>query len=223
MNKTNKVLVVVAHPDDELLGLAGTLCKHRDAGDNVSILILANGEDSRDTGANAKKRLGQAGRVAKKLKAKLYLENLPDNQFDSVPLLKIAKLVEKVIFKVKPSIVYTHHPQDLNIDHQKACEAVMTACRPMPGVHVRKIFGFETLSSTEWQIKDFRQFAPNHYVDIHKYLKEKRSLLKHYHDEMRNYPHSRSYEGVEILAKYRGLEVGLKSAEAFEVLRSIDF
>lgn len=220
--KKSRVLVVAAHPDDELLGLGGTLCRHRDKGDAVAILILGNGEDARDVGANPAKRFRQAGRVAKRLKAKLYLENLPDNQFDAVPLLKIAKMVEKAVFKVRPDIVYTHHPQDLNIDHQKTCEAVMTACRPLPGMQVRKILGFETLSSTEWQIKNFRQFAPNYYVDIHKYLKEKQTLLKHYQGEMRPYPHPRSYEGVAILAKYRGLEVGLKSAEAFEVLRILD-
>ena len=152
----------------------------------------------------------------------MFLENFPDNQFDSVPLLKIAKCVEGVIAKVKPTIIYTHYAHDLNVDHRLACQATITACRPMPGAPTRKIFSFETLSATEWQIKDFRQFAPNHYVDISKYLKQKQSLLKIYNDEMRPYPHPRSYEGIEILAKYRGLEVGLKAAEAFVIVRSIE-
>jgi LmbE family N-acetylglucosaminyl deacetylase len=221
MAKKNKVLVVAAHPDDELLGVAGTLCRHKEKGDDLSILILANGEDSRDSGADAKKRLAQAGEAAKDLGATLYLENLPDNQFDSVPLLKIAKLVEVVVAEVKPDTVYTHYAHDLNIDHRLTCQAVLTACRPMPGCSVKTIFSFETLSATEWQIKDSRQFSPNYYVDITKNLEEKKRLLKYYNDEMRSYPHPRSYEGIDILAKYRGLEVGLKAAEAFVVVRAI--
>lgn len=223
MNTTmkNTVLVVAAHPDDELLGVAGTLCKHRDAGDSIAILILANGEDSRESGADGEKRFEQAHRVAKELDATLYLENFPDNQLDSVPLLKIAKSIEVVIVKVQPTIVYTHYSHDLNVDHRLACQAVMAACRPMPGASVKSIFSFETLSATEWQVKDFRQFSPNHYVDISNYLEEKKKLLKHYDNEMRAYPHPRSYRGVEILSQYRGLEVGVVSAESFETVRTI--
>ncbi len=220
-NKKDKVLVVAAHPDDELLGVAGTLCKHRDVGDSIFILILANGEDSRDSGADAEKRFGEAKAVAKDLGATLYLENLPDNQFDSVPLLKIAKAVETIVAKVKPDIIYTHYAHDLNVDHRLANQAVLTACRPIPGSSVKKILSFETLSATEWQVKDHRQFAPDYYSDISKYLEEKKRIIKHYDKEMRAYPHPRSYEGVEILAKYRGLEVGLKAAEAFKVVRII--
>lgn len=217
----NVVLVVVAHPDDELLGVAGTLCKHRAAGEKVNILILANGEDSRDVGANSKRRLKQAHMVAKDLGATLYLEDFPDNQFDAVPLLKIAKSVEKIIDKVHPTIVYTHYSHDLNVDHRLACQAVMTACRPMPGTSVKSIFSFETLSTTEWQVKDSRQFCPNHYVDISEYLNAKKKLLRRYDNEMRDYPHPRSYSGVDILSWYRGLEVGVVSAEAFETIRTI--
>lgn len=215
------VLVVAAHPDDELLGVAGTLCKHRDAGDAIAILILANGEDSRDSGADGEKRLGQAHAVAQALGAALHLADFPDNQFDSVPLLKITKEVESVVAEVRPTIVYTHHSHDLNVDHRLACQAVMTACRPMPGASVKSIFSFETLSATEWQIKDSRQFSPNRYVDISSYLEEKKKLLKLYDGEMREYPHPRSYRGVELLARYRGLEVGVECAEAFEAVRMI--
>lgn len=219
--KKQRVLVVAAHPDDELLGVAGTLCRHRDAGDTIAILILANGEDSRDTGVDVSKRLSQARMVASTLGAKLFLEDFPDNQFDTVSLLSLAKAVEKVLTKIQPTIIYTHYAHDLNVDHRLACQATITAARPMPGSSVEKILSFETLSATEWQIKDFRQFSPNYYVDITKYIKEKQGLLKFYKDEMRAYPHPRSYKGVEIIARYRGLEVGLEAAEAFLIVRSV--
>lgn len=220
--KKNSVLVVVAHPDDEILGVGGTLIKHRNNHDELNILVLANGEESRDVGVDIKKRLSQAERVAEKLKAKLHLENLPDNSFDTVPLLAIAKLVEKVVAKVKPSIIYTHHPYDLNADHRLAFQAVLTACRPQPDKSVKKILAFETLSSTEWQIKDQHQFKPTYYENIEQELDEKIDLIKIYQDELRPYPHPRSVEGIKILAQYRGLEVGLKAAEAFEVIRVIE-
>ena len=221
-NFKKNILVVVAHPDDELLGVAGTLCRHRDAHDKISILILANGEDSRGSEmVDAGKRFTQAKKVASLLKAKLYLENFPDNAFNIISLLEITKKVEKVLFEVKPDIIYTHHSGDLNIDHRITSEAVLTAARPILSKKIEAILAFETLSSTEWQVKDYRQFAPNYYVDISKYLNEKKKLLSIYKDELRKYPHSRSLEGVEILAKYRGMEAGIKAAEAFEVIRMI--
>src|SRR3989344_9015037 len=112
------VLVVAAHPDDELLGLGGALCIHRDKGDEISILLLANGEDSRGaTMSNPSKRLEKAKKVATRLKATLYLADFPDNSFDSVSLLEIAKKVESVVEISNPDIIYTHHPDDVNVDH----------------------------------------------------------------------------------------------------------
>ena len=219
--KTNNILVVAAHPDDEVLGVAGTLCKHRDAGDDISILILADGETSREEGVDVKKRLLQAEEVSKRFGAKLYLERLPDNAFDTVSLLSIAKFVEKVVEKESPNIIYTHNPTDLNIDHRLACQATMTACRPQPGHCVKNIYAFETLSSTEWQIKDYRQFQPHHYNDITSSLEEKLDIMSIYKDELRVFSHPRSLKGIEVLAQYRGMEVGVNSAEAFQVIRSI--
>lgn len=217
----NNILVVAAHPDDEVLGLAGTLCKHRDAGDSIFILILGNGEDARDQEADVKKRLDQAKTVADKLKAELRMEDLPDNAFDMVSLLSIAKKVEGVVSKIKPNVIYTHNPTDLNVDHRLTFQAVLTACRPQPGHPVKKILAFETPSSTEWQVKDNNQFKPVRYVNIEKELDEKLELISIYKDELRDYPHPRSIEGVRVLAQYRGIEVGLKAAEGFQVIRAI--
>jgi len=177
--------------------------------------------DSRDGTVDSEKRLNQAKDVANELNAKLYTENLPDNQFDSVSLLSITKIIEKIILEVNPNIIYTHYSHDLNIDHRLTCEAVMTACRPVSENKIKQILCFETLSSTEWQVKDYRQFCPNYYIDISDYIEKKKKLLKNYDDEMRVFPHSRSYEGIETLAKYRGIEIGVDAAEAFCAVRVV--
>lgn len=221
-----KIMVIVAHPDDEILGVGGTILKHVAEKDEVSALILSDGELARDTAVlnDIKKREKQALLVSKKLGLKnLFLEKLPDNQFDSVSLLSITKIVEKYINKIKPGIIYTHHGGDLNIDHKITFQAVLTACRPQPGFFVKKILTFETPSSTEWERKSSEKiFAPNFYNNITNFIDGKIEVLKIYKDEIRLYPHPRSYEGVKILAKFRGMIVGYEYAEAFENIRELN-
>lgn len=219
----SKILVVAAHPDDEILGVGGTILKHIKNGDEVSILILGDGETSKGAKANILKRQRQAQKAGKTLGAKeIILEKFPDNSFDAIPLLKIVKKVEEILQKVKPEIVYTHFFYDLNIDHRLTFEAVLTACRPQPNFFVKKILAFETPSSTEWQIKDAQHaFCPTEYVDISKFINKKIEALKIYKSELREYSHPRSIEGMKILSKWRGLEVGLRYAEAFQVIRTL--
>lgn len=216
--------MVAAHPDDEILGVGGTILKHVKNGDQVSILVLGDGESSREAKVDIEKRENQAKRVIQALGAKeMILKKLPDNQFDSLPLLEIIKEVEAVIRQVKPEIIYTHCPTDLNVDHRLTFQAVLTACRPQPGFGVKKILAFETLSSTEWQIKDQSHlFLPTEYHDIAEFIDQKVEILKIYQDELRDYPHPRSVEGVKILAQYRGIEVGYHYAEAFQIIRSLN-
>lgn len=221
----NKILVVAAHPDDEVLGAGGTILKHAQKGDAVYLLILGDGVTSRGvSGLEIKTRRDQAGRAAKFLGIKkVFLETLPDNKFDAVPLLEIVKRVEKAVKAVKPNLVYTHFNNDLNIDHRLTCQAVMTACRPQPGFCVKKILAFEVLSSTEWQAKKKNKlFCPNEYNDIGKFIDKKIKAMEIYNNELREYPHPRSKEGIKILAQYRGLEVGFKYAEAFEIIRNLN-
>lgn len=218
----NKILVVVAHPDDEVLGAGGTILKHVKNGDQVSVLILGDGVTSRGaSAAEKKKRIAQAKKAANFLGAKeVFLENLPDNKFDAVPLLDIVKKVERVINKIKPAVIYTHFGEDLNIDHRLTFQAVLTACRPQPNFFVKKILSFEVLSSTEWQAKrKNKMFAPNYYSDIGDFIDKKIAAMEIYQEELRPYPHSRSKEGIRILAQYRGLEIGHQFAEAFQAVR----
>lgn len=220
----NNVLVVAAHPDDEVLGAGGTILKHVKGGDEVAVLILGEGESSKGKGADIEKRKEQAGRAAELLGVKnLFLEGLPDNRFDSLSFLELVKITEKCLNRIKPSIVYTHHHYDLNIDHRLSFQAVLTACRPQPKHFVKKLLSFEVPSSTEWQFKDRKhQFFPTVYNDITDFIEQKIKVLAVYEDELKEYPHPRSKQGVKILSQYRGIEAGYCYAEAFQLIRGLE-
>jgi len=218
----NKILVIAAHPDDEILGAGGTLSKHVKSGDKVFCLILGEGLISRiGTKKEDIDMLRTSGRQAGKIIGfkEIFFENLPDNSFDTVSLLSITKVVEKYFNMIGPSIVYTHHGNDLNIDHQLTFQAVLTASRPCNPNRPDEIYAFESPSSTEWQSKTPLMFSPNYYVNIEDTIELKTKALAKYHTEIRSYPHPRSEKGIKLLAQYRGLEVGLKFAEAFCVIR----
>ena len=149
--------------------------------------------------------------------------SFPDQELDSLPLLKIIKKIEEYINIKKPRIIFTHTNACLNADHKIVNNAVVTACRPKSFEFVEKIYFFEILSSTEWNIIDNKShFDPNFYIDISLNIKNKIKALKVYNKEMRPWPHSRSYEGVNTLAKYRGMAAGLNFAEAFYLSRGIE-
>lgn len=218
-----KVLVVAAHPDDEVLGCGGTIAWHAERGHDVKVLILAEGVTSRQvkpTGGNAKalSNLAKSARRANKLLGVEQVELLgfPDNRMDSLARLDIIQTVENRVASWKPEVVYTHHAGDLNIDHQITHEAVITACRPSPGQCVTTVLCFEVPSSTEWRMAGVAQdFHANWFVDITRFLELKSRALHEYADEMRPWPHPRSIQATEHLARWRGASTGVDAAEAF--------
>ena len=221
------ILIIVAHPDDEVLGCGGTIAKLSSNSD-IYTLILGEGITSRDISDEEKKEelkelKGQSDESNKILDVKrVFFEHFPDNKFDTIPLLDIIKSIEKIIQEIKPEEIFTHHYGDLNIDHQITHKAVLTAVRPVGGYTVKKILLFEVLSSTEWNYQNQTSiFTPNTYIDISETLNKKLEAMKVYKSEIHDYPHPRSLEGIKILAKKRGLEVGLKFAEAFCLIRKI--
>ncbi|MEY8214577.1 MAG: PIG-L family deacetylase [Colwellia sp.] len=219
---TNSILVVAAHADDETLGCAGTIAKHIAEGDNVSIVFMTDGVSSREDGGQQQRfeRSSAMDNAMKVLGVKHYqCFDFPDNQMDSVPLLNIIKTVESVLEKLKPNIIYTHFPHDLNIDHQITHQAVMTACRPIKGNSVKEIYSFEVLSSTEWQSTSQPSFQGQYIVDITFYWHKKEQALLCYQEELRDFPHSRSLPCIEALAILRGASHGFAKAEAFQVER----
>lgn len=228
MNK--KILVVAAHPDDEILGCGGTMAKHAKEGDEVHVAILAEGLTSRDKHRDReskKDELQTLATVAKKANdvlgvTSLTLHDFPDNRMDSLDRLDVVKYVEELITKIEPEVVYTHHAGDVNIDHRCIHEAVITACRPMPGSIVKQVLFFEVASSTEWQPPESApSFHPNWYVDISSTLDLKLKALEVYEMEMRAWPHARSLPALEYLAKWRGANIGTEAAEAFILGRNI--
>jgi LmbE family N-acetylglucosaminyl deacetylase len=200
------------------------MARHARAGEAVDILFLADGVGARGDAADVaagERRMAAARNAAEVLGARppRFL-NLPDNRLDGMELLDIVQAIEAVIAEIKPDTVYTHHNGDLNIDHVLCQRAVLTACRPQPGSPVRRIFAMEVASSTEWNAPD-GGFAPTRFVNIADTLEVKHQALKAYAEEMRPFPHARSYEALEALARWRGAAVGCAAAEAFMVLRDI--
>ena len=225
-----KVAVIAAHPDDEVLGCGGTTAGHRAAGDSVSVLILAEGVTSRDTARSPSRRTDELRELALAARAAnaglgvsdVRVHDFPDNRLDSIDRLEVIKVVERFLVDCAPDIVYTHFAHDLNIDHQITHEAVVTACRPVPGSMIESLLFFEVPSSTEWQTAAVEKtFWPNWYVDITATLSKKLSALNEYRAEMRAFPHARSLEAVEALARWRGASVGVSAAEAFVLGRRI--
>lgn len=230
MKNNNKVLIIAAHPDDEVLGCGGTIIKHVENKSEVFVLILGEGITGRDKTRDREKRykdilsLRECARKSSKIMGvkQLITYDFPDNRFDTVPLLDIIKVIETVKKQIKPSIVYTHHIGDLNIDHQIVCKATLTACRPMMKETVKRILSFEVPSSTEWAAptrKDY--FIPNIFVDVSSELNKKIQAMRAYRSEIRNFPHPRSTEAVRNTAKKWGVQVGMRAAEAFMLIRDL--
>ena len=215
-------MVIAAHPDDEVFGCGGTLIKHAMKGDDIHIVTLTDGVSSRGSSAGQDERSQGLERVAHDLKATFSTYKFKDNQLDSYPLLDITKIIEGEISEFLPNIIYTHHLGDLNVDHQICHKSVLTACRPQPNFSVNEIYTFEINSSTEWNTPTSANcFLPNMYVDISDVITVKERLILYYRQELREYPHVRSLKGIQIKNELRGMEVGLKYAEAFGIVRII--
>ena len=227
---SKSILVVAAHPDDEVLGCGGTIARHADAGDQVQVLIVAEGATSRQQHrdrSQATDELSALAQAAQQAGAILgaqgvELLGLPDNRLDSLDRLDLIKRIEECIAHHQPQVVYVHHAGDVNVDHRRLHEAVVTSCRPTPGQLVRRLLSFEVASSTEWQPPGSAPpFQPNWFVDISSQWPRKREALEAYASEMRPWPHARSIEVLEHLARWRGAQVGVEAAEAFCLLRQL--
>ncbi|MCO5249488.1 MAG: PIG-L family deacetylase [Chitinophagales bacterium] len=225
-------MIVVAHPDDEILGLGGSMHKLiYKFNIQTQVIILGEGITSRDENRSIEKwkselnNLKKCTNSAKKIIGyqEVNFYEFPDNRFDSIDLLDIIKVIEKEIEVFRPNIIFTHHGGDLNIDHQKTFEAVITACRPIVNEDAKTIITFETPSSTEWQSPyNSQPFLPNLFFSIDKdNLEAKIKAMELYTSEKKKYPHPRSPEALEARAKIWGTTVGCIYAEPFQIIRTI--
>lgn len=226
MNITKKkILILVAHTDDESFGCGGFIKKLRQKKNNIYAISFTNGVGSRDSSKISiiNKRKKASLKAAKILGFHWIAQfDFPDNQLDKVSILTITKIIEKYKKKINPEIVITHNFSDLNIDHRIIAEASLTAFRPEPHQKLKKFITFEVPSATDFRVlKSKKNFIPNYFVDISKTLDSKIRAIKSYKDEIKPSPHSRSLNGIKNLSKMRGNQSGLLYAEAFEIIREI--
>lgn len=223
-----KILIIAAHPDDEVLGCFGTVARLIKENDyEAYTLILGEGKTSRDEKREVENKKEELEVLNNEISnannvigiKKVFVETFPDNRFDSVDLLDIIKAISKVKEEIKPDIIFTHYENDLNIDHQITYKAVITATRPMADETVKEIYSFEVLSSTEWNYP--LSFVPDTHFDISTTIDLKIEAMKEYESELCDYPHPRSLEGIELNAKYNGMRVGKKYVESFKSVRII--
>lgn len=224
------ILVVAAHPDDEVLGCGGTIARYTSAGHDVHLAILGEGITSRHL-SRAEASSAEMGRLQADARAagamlgarQVVFGGLPDNRFDEVALLDVVKQVETWVKELRPEAVYTHHPGDLNVDHGVTFRAVLTATRPVDArVAVPDLYAFEVPSSTEWAFQRIEPvFRPNVFVEIGDTLDQKIAAMECYQSERRGAPHPRSPEMLRAAAARWGSIAGMAAAEPFELIRSL--
>lgn len=214
------VLIIGAHPDDELLGVGGTVAYHVDRGDIVTLAVVCEGVSMRYAPERHAEVRAQTALAASILGvADVEIGQLLDQRLDTLPVSDVAAAVEAIVKRCTPAVVYTHFPGDLNRDHRIVAEATMIACRPYASTVAELLF-FETPSSTEWgAIGVSPAFQPNVFVDITATLDRKINAMACYTEEVREYPHPRSLESLRVRARAWGATVGCEAAEAFVAAR----
>jgi LmbE family N-acetylglucosaminyl deacetylase len=223
------VLCVATHPDDEVIGVGGTLRRHSENGDEVRVVILSNAEPARHEKITPEVEAKMEMRKESTRKACDHLGvdsvefyDYPDNSFDTVPLLDIVKTVEEEILSFDPDIIYTHHYGDLNISHELTSRAVITATRPLPESNIKRVYAYETLSNSEWSApRNMKSFQPTFFIDIGDQLASKMEAVRAHEMELREHPHPRNVKDVHRNAKLWGAKSGVQAAEPFELLRGV--
>jgi LmbE family N-acetylglucosaminyl deacetylase len=217
LKQTNKktILIIAAHPDDELLGCGGAVAKHSLAGDEVYSIIVCEGESLR-----YKKSVGQETNIEKASKIlgikNTYHLKFPDQKLDTFTLTDIITPIEKIIRTIKPSIVFCQYGGDVNRDHELLFKALLVATRPTE-TYIKSVYAFDTASSTEWAYP--RTFSPDTWIDISDTLDLKIKAMNCYKSELRDYPHPRSLEALKNKAKSWGNQCCMDAAEVFQTIR----
>jgi N-acetylglucosamine malate deacetylase 1 len=219
-----RVLVVAAHPDDEVLGMGGTIAAHAvNRNDSVRILCVTDGSSTQYAGDEQKsqQKNDEARRASHELGVEDFVHlDLPDMRLDTVPHVAVNAVIEEHVRDLRAEIVYTPHP-DANLDHCAVFDSVLVATRPFPGQPVRRLLTYGTPSSAEWNAAGRNWFIPNWFVDVTSTMERKLAAFRCYATEHRPYPHPRSERALRAHAEYFGASIGCEYAEAFVLVRGI--
>lgn len=225
MTSPARVLVFAAHPDDEVLGMGGTIAVHAvERGDAVRIVCVTDGSSTQypDDAAKQAQKEGEATRAAAELGVEDYVHlDFPDMKLDTLAHVEINRVVEEHVRALEPVIVYTPHP-DVNYDHRALFDSVVVATRPVPGQVVQRLLTYAPTSSTEWTPAPVNWFVPNWFVDVSATFERKLAAFRHYETEQRPYPHPRSERAIRAAAEFHGASCGCEYAEPFVLVRSLD-
>ncbi|MFP9193829.1 PIG-L deacetylase family protein [Natrialbaceae archaeon A-CW1-1] len=217
---TRTVLAIGAHPDDEVLGVGGTLAKHAEAGDDVHTLIVTEGATQQyDDPDMIDQKRSEVEQCARRLGVEhVHHAGLPDMQLDTVPHVELNAVLEEAIDTVEPDLVYTHGSTDVNLDHTAVYESTLVATRPQSGVE--RVLAYEVPSSTDWTGGENGWFSPSVFIDITDQLETKLHAFDAYESERRSFPHPRSSEAIRARSRSRGVSAGFEAAEAFRLVRA---
>jgi LmbE family N-acetylglucosaminyl deacetylase len=219
-----RVLVIAAHPDDEVLGMGGTIAVHTGRGDAVRVLVVTDGSSTQYPGdAEIRSRKeAEARRAAAELGVEDYVHlDLPDMRLDTIAHVEVNRVVEEHVRDFAAVVVYTVQP-DVNNDHRVLFDSVSVATRPVPGLSVRRLLTYAPASSTEWTPAAVNWFVPNWYVDVTATIERKLAAFAQYETERRDYPHPRSERAIRATAEYHGTTCGCEYAEPFVLVRGLE-
>tara|TARA_X000000368_G_scaffold241451_1_gene190677 strand:+ start:4124 stop:4804 length:681 start_codon:yes stop_codon:yes gene_type:complete len=224
-----RILVFAAHPDDDILGCGGMIAKRVEGGNTVRVEFIAEGTSCRFNDPNdplvenqVNERILSGKNSLKSLGVQNYnFNNLPCGRLDQVPQIEINKIMEAAIFDFEPDVIFTHSDKDTNTDHRIVNSCTLVATRPTAKTSIKKVYSYEILSSTEWRFND--AFRPNYFLSLEQsHLSAKIKAFSFYSTEIHEYPHPRSFLGIEALARYRGIQCGASLAEAYSLIRDFE-
>ena len=217
------VLVIAPHPDDEILGVGGTIAKRVKAGDNVYVCVVTKGCEPLFSAESVDIVQEECRKADASLGvSETFFLNFPAVMLEDVPRYQLNEALMHVIRQVKPEVVYLPHRGDMQLDHKITVDAAMVALRPKYEHVVNQIYAYETLSETGWDIPNTtNEFIPTVYEDIHLFLDQKLEAMQFFSSQLSPFPNPRSLDAIETLAKYRGCSVSLPAAEAFMLIREI--
>ena len=218
------ILVIATHPDDEVLGCGGAILRHASRGDRVDVVVVTRGAPdlyAEDQVKALRKELDSAHAILGV--SAVHFLDFPAPKLDLVPAHELADALGAQILSIRPSVVYIPHRGDLHSDHRSVFGAALVAARPVGNPVVRRVLSYETLSETEWAAPVAEDaFLPSVFIDITGFLEKKQQALAAYRSQLKDFPHPRSLQAVEALARLRGSTAGVGAAEAFQLIREIE-